>query len=332
MNRYKIEYDKLISYRINNKPNNTEYVEKHHIIPKSLGGTDSQENIVFLLAREHLHAHWLLYKHYEYENPNSMECLKMLCAVDMMIRGIHSKTIKRIDNITEYEYKQFQYVREQNCRKQVLEKIVNKNGSPLKGYKRLTNLINGKHKRVPKSKVQKYLNTGNWVLGSYNPEEMRKYLIPLYESVKKIGYLNTIRKFKIDHTRQWLRTMFQMFIPEYDKKFFNMRGKPDFRPIEEKINELNKLFELYKKYGFQYLKENNLYTHTKEMLLMLFRKHLPQYKYIQKDKNYTYEYAKKYYDEWEKTGYSGVVKKYNYKYSNAALLKMFYKFKLIQKN
>lgn len=41
MNRYKIEYDKLISYRINNKPNNIEYVEKHHIIPKSLGGTDS---------------------------------------------------------------------------------------------------------------------------------------------------------------------------------------------------------------------------------------------------------------------------------------------------
>ena len=42
----------------------------------------------------------------------------------------------------------------------------------------------------------------------YTVEEMREYLIPLYESVKKIGYLNTIRKFKIDHTRKWLRTMF----------------------------------------------------------------------------------------------------------------------------
>ena len=36
------------------------YVEKHHIIPKCLGGTDSIENIVKLTAEEHFVAHQLL--------------------------------------------------------------------------------------------------------------------------------------------------------------------------------------------------------------------------------------------------------------------------------
>lgn len=38
------------------------YVEKHHVIPKSLGGQDNLENIVKLIAREHFVCHLLLTK------------------------------------------------------------------------------------------------------------------------------------------------------------------------------------------------------------------------------------------------------------------------------
>lgn len=38
----------------------TGYVEKHHIVPRSLGGTDSVSNIVSLTAREHFVCHMLL--------------------------------------------------------------------------------------------------------------------------------------------------------------------------------------------------------------------------------------------------------------------------------
>ena len=38
------------------------YVEKHHIIPKSLGGNNEQTNLVKLTAREHFVCHWLLTK------------------------------------------------------------------------------------------------------------------------------------------------------------------------------------------------------------------------------------------------------------------------------
>ena len=40
----------------------TEYVEKHHIIPKSMGGNNSNENIAILTAREHFVCHLLLTK------------------------------------------------------------------------------------------------------------------------------------------------------------------------------------------------------------------------------------------------------------------------------
>ena len=37
-----------------------EYKEKHHIIPKCMGGTDDKQNLVYLYAKEHLVAHKLL--------------------------------------------------------------------------------------------------------------------------------------------------------------------------------------------------------------------------------------------------------------------------------
>ena len=51
--------------RVSDKKNLSLYFEKHHIIPKSLGGKPSRgvfsENIVLLTAREHFIAHWLLW-------------------------------------------------------------------------------------------------------------------------------------------------------------------------------------------------------------------------------------------------------------------------------
>jgi hypothetical protein len=38
------------------------YIERHHIIPKSLGGEDIVENLVWLTANEHLEVHLLLTK------------------------------------------------------------------------------------------------------------------------------------------------------------------------------------------------------------------------------------------------------------------------------
>lgn len=49
------------------------YTEKHHIIPKSLGGKNNKENLVLLTAREHYVAHRLLIKMYSGEEKIKMQ-------------------------------------------------------------------------------------------------------------------------------------------------------------------------------------------------------------------------------------------------------------------
>jgi len=38
------------------------YCERHHIVPRSMGGDNNKNNIVELTAREHFLAHWILWK------------------------------------------------------------------------------------------------------------------------------------------------------------------------------------------------------------------------------------------------------------------------------
>lgn len=63
VNKYEKWYNALMSKaktRNWTKQSAPEYVESHHIIPKSLGGLNISENLVCLTAREHCIAHLLL--------------------------------------------------------------------------------------------------------------------------------------------------------------------------------------------------------------------------------------------------------------------------------
>lgn len=63
MNYQKI-YDQIIQKaRFENRVKGQgTYYERHHIIPKCLGGSDKKENLVLLTAREHFICHQLLFK------------------------------------------------------------------------------------------------------------------------------------------------------------------------------------------------------------------------------------------------------------------------------
>jgi hypothetical protein len=67
MNHCKI-YISIIENRKNNPLPLDEYGEKHHIVPRSLGGNNSKENLVRLTAREHFICHALLAEMYEMES------------------------------------------------------------------------------------------------------------------------------------------------------------------------------------------------------------------------------------------------------------------------
>ena len=57
---YEAHYIALIEkHGVVSKPKNG-YYERHHILPKCMGGRDTSDNLIYLSARCHLLAHWLL--------------------------------------------------------------------------------------------------------------------------------------------------------------------------------------------------------------------------------------------------------------------------------
>lgn len=61
-------YDRLMISRKDRELDPEIYYEKHHIIMKSMGGSNDPSNIVMLTAKEHFIAHYLLWKIYQYHD------------------------------------------------------------------------------------------------------------------------------------------------------------------------------------------------------------------------------------------------------------------------
>lgn len=98
MNKYERYYNILIDSRKTRLLDKSIYTEKHHIIPKSLGGPNSRDNLLRLLPREHFIAHLLLAKMFTGE-----AAMKMSFALNRMMTGHNGKRYvpnSRIYNIT----------------------------------------------------------------------------------------------------------------------------------------------------------------------------------------------------------------------------------------
>jgi hypothetical protein len=90
---YQNIYKSLITKRQKNPAKG--YTERHHILPKSLGGSDDPTNLVVLSGREHWVAHLLLYKIHK----NS----QMLFACNMMAMRCEERGIAYIKSSRLYE-------------------------------------------------------------------------------------------------------------------------------------------------------------------------------------------------------------------------------------
>lgn len=79
---YQTHYNNLIDSRkkLFRKKGDGNYYESHHIIMKSMGGTDDSENLILLTAKEHFLAHKIL--HEIYKNRSTAYALFRLCLYD----------------------------------------------------------------------------------------------------------------------------------------------------------------------------------------------------------------------------------------------------------
>ena len=121
-NKYTVWYNRIISNAQSRTADG--YSEKHHIIPKSLGGSNKKINLATLTAKEHFVCHLLLPKMTE-----GKEKVKMIHAIRMMIttKNKHQqeryKVTSRIYSIVR---EQFSALRkgvpqsEESCRKNSL--------------------------------------------------------------------------------------------------------------------------------------------------------------------------------------------------------------------
>jgi hypothetical protein len=122
------------------------YFEKHHIVPRWLGGKDTKDNLVLFTAKEHYIAHLLLWKHYR-DRPSALAFHKMTKS--------NNKNQQR-----KFTSLQFSKAREAFVQTQLGElNWSSKNLSPLKGK--------------PSVNKGKKLGKRDWMTGDNNPSRQQ---------------------------------------------------------------------------------------------------------------------------------------------------------------
>jgi hypothetical protein len=150
---YKKIYDSLIERGKNRELK--EYGEKHHIVPRCLGGLNDKTNLVKLTPEEHYVAHQLLVKIYP-------ENIKLAKAVSMMIPN-------RPNN------KMYGWIRKRVSAAQSVEQ--SGNGNSQYGTRWVHNPVTKQTKKI-KDEIE-----SGWVYGKYKQPKTEK---PSFRQIKKI--------------------------------------------------------------------------------------------------------------------------------------------------
>lgn len=225
MNYQKI-YNDLIQYAKGQKLSIGQYVEVHHIIPKSLDGTDDNANLITLTARQHYIAHMLLVKIAE-EHNNLQEYKKMLYAFNCMKWG-------RVDGkrIFKYNSRLYQKLKEKFS---ALRIIAMSSKNPMSGKIWICNFeleeskiwdsnlpipngwIKGRHSKKQFKKLKKQILQKDILMQKAIEEKEKKLklLYAMFEEFKKNEFDGVVKKFGYTHTRNNLIMAFKANIPEY---------------------------------------------------------------------------------------------------------------------
>jgi hypothetical protein len=141
-------------------------LHRHHIVPVHAGGTDDESNFTYLTVREHIIAHFLLWK--IHKNPNDLRSMKMLGAnLTTKQRNIVGKFCAQNGiGIFSEEYKINKPLQSERAKKSAFTQKKNKVGTfSLEGRKALASSggkVSGKNQKANK-------------IGIHNPENFKKF-------------------------------------------------------------------------------------------------------------------------------------------------------------
>lgn len=158
---YRKVYESIVSPKPHRYKGDGTYYERHHILPKCMGGDNSKENLVLLTAREHFIAHRLLIRVY----PKVGKLVSALMACMMFSKGRAQVTTGR-----KYEAAKIE------CRKK-LSPVMKGAGNPFWGKEHSPESLEKMRAARPSIIGEKNPNYGNkWT------EEQKRAL-----SLKKMG-------------------------------------------------------------------------------------------------------------------------------------------------
>lgn len=185
-NKYKTWHDNIIVKAKNRTL--TCYTEKHHIIPKCLGGSNNQDNLVRLTAKEHFIVHMLLCKFTKGRNRHLL-----LVAFEGMCRLISDKRnykiTSRIASILREQSKKYSHMKTAKYKKMFSKRMLGN-----------TITLGYKHKQETKNKIAKRMmgnqNTKGMVFINKNgrnkvikPKLVNDYLKQGYQLGKDRAYI-----------------------------------------------------------------------------------------------------------------------------------------------
>lgn len=276
---YKEQYNLLIN-KYKNNPIKLKEKECHHILPRSCGGTNKKENLIFLSPKDHFIAHYFLLKIYEEENDKE-KFTKMLYTWNMMSNFKKYKDMQ-IDKIYEYanEYeelkkKAFKLISEKN--KEHYLKIKDTKEFKEREIKRIEKLNyfytteEGKQLKKERSLASSGKNNPMYGKNAYankTEEEMKEIGQKIRRKLKYEGRANKIpcTNFMTDkEIQQWKENLSKTFSgknnPRYGHSPYEKMSKEEFEKMKERRSKLAK--ERWKNKPLKWYHNNITKTRTR---------------------------------------------------------------------
>ena len=140
-----MNYEKIYNQIVNRAKNRILecYTEKHHIIPRCMGGSDDKENLVSLTAREHFLCHHLLVRIYP-ENIKLKFALWAMCNMKSKRQSRYVPSSKIYESI---KLEVIKLISEKKKGVKLTEEHKRKTSETLKGRKRPQEVIDKIHKK-----------------------------------------------------------------------------------------------------------------------------------------------------------------------------------------
>ena len=247
---YKLHYDKLINNRRDN-PITEGYMEKHHILPRSLGGSDNNDNLINLTAKEHFIAHLLLTKTYK---KKSVEYYKMIKAFWCMryYKGDHQN---RYVSSNEYSWLREEFSKAQSKLQEGEKnsqygtfwiysdelrssKKIPKSEEIPKGWSKGRVLDFDSRNCKIRSKEEKKLL--DFEVKENRREGQRLKHLEWYKIYDKLGFRGFCDSVGYDKSQSTLKSQFRYYIGGFP---FNKKGIKWRKPYIPSINLLNRISE-----------------------------------------------------------------------------------------